>query len=155
MNIRILSQKTDIAIRQLRYVLDHELVPERTWFVDEHTVGRARNFDDITAIFIACAAYLLDAGYKREAVRSLIGAIGKIMPTGRNPLHLPVIANVVSGQGTAKVQFADGRYVRWIIGRSTGDWIDPGPRAKSKPDLTPRVIVELNVGEIRDQIRET
>ena len=49
--------------------MDHELVPNRTWFIDESAVGKARTFDEITAIFIACAAYLLDAGYKRESVR--------------------------------------------------------------------------------------
>jgi len=155
MDVKTLSERTGIAVRQIRYVLDHELVPERTWFPDEHAVGRSRTFDDTTAVFVACAAFLLDAGYKRDAVRTLMSSIGKVRASGRNPLNLPVIANVVTGDGAAKVQFADGTYVRWIQGRSAGDWIHPGPPAEAVTDLTPRVIVELNVSEIRNLVRDS
>lgn len=154
MDIRTLNERTGIAVRQLRYVLDHKLVPARTWFLDEHSVGRSRTFGETTAVFIACAAFLLDAGYKRDAVRTLMASIAKVRPSGRNPLNVPVIGNVVIGNGAARVQFADGKYVRWIQGRTTGDWIEPGSPMEVVPDLAPRVIVELNISEIRDLVRD-
>lgn len=153
MDIRTLSERTGIATRQIRYVLDHELVPERTWFPDEHRVGRSRTFDETTAIFIACAAFLLDAGYKRDAVRNLMASVGVVRATGRNPLNLPVLANVLTGNGVARVQFGDGKYVRWIQGRTVGEWIQPGPPAEAIGDTAPYVIVELNVSEIRNLVR--
>lgn len=155
MDIRTLSQRTGIGTRQLRYVLDHNLYPERTWFLDEHSVGRARTFDEITAVFIASAAFLLEAGYKRDSVRTFLESISKIKPKGRNPLNVPLIANVVTGNGAARVQFGDGQFVRWISSRSTGEWIDPGAPTKAVSDIKPKVIIELNLGEIRDMVRDS
>lgn len=152
MDIRTLSERTGFSIRQIRYVIDHELVPQRGWFVDEHAVGRARQFEDTTAILIACAAYLLEAGYKRDSVSHLLNAISQVKPTNRNQLGLPLIAGILTSNSVGQAQFGDGQYVRWITNRSTGKWIDPGESNKSVAELTPKVIVELNVGEIRDQV---
>jgi len=136
-------------------VLDHNLVPERTWFLDEHAVGRARTFDEITAVFIATAAFLLDAGYKRDSVRGLLASISRINPKGRNPLNVPVIADVITGKGPARVQFGDGRFVRWMARRSSDEWVDPAHPTKPVSDIRPKVIIELDLGEIRDTVRGT
>lgn len=155
MDIRTLSQRTGIGTRQLRYVLDHELVPERTWFLDEHAVGRARTFDEITAVLIASAAFLLEAGYKRDSVRVFLESISRIKPKGRNPLNVPVIADVITGKSAARVQFGDGQYVRWITSRADGKWVDPTAPTRAISDLQPKVVIELNLGEIRDVVRNS
>jgi hypothetical protein len=154
MDIKILSERTSIPVRQIRYVMDHELVPQQSWVVGEYSVGRARAFDEIAGIFIASAAYLLNAGYKRESVRDFLTATCNVMPEmKRNPLNFPEARIVLAGNGAARVQFGDGRYLRWITSRGTGNWIDtkvPGNRVAT---VSPKVIVELNFGEIRDRVR--
>lgn len=153
MNIKTLSERIAIPVRKIRYVIDHDLVPESTWYVDEFTAGRARVFDESGAVFIACAAYLLNAGYKRDSVRELLSAVGKIMPTGRNPLGLPIMELFLTSQEAARVQFADGLYVRWLTAGGTGEWIDPANPKASQSHLVPKVVVDLNFSEIRDQVR--
>ena len=149
-----LSDQTELSIRKIRYVMDHELVPNRTWFIDESAVGKARTFDEITTIFIACAAYLLDAGYKRESVRELITAISAPMPKNqRNPLRLPIIATAVKDTESAKLQFADGRYVRWVVTGNVGDWFVS--RFETQSNLNPKIIIEIDIGQIRGRNRTT
>ena len=121
------------------------MVPTRNWFIDESAVGKARTFDEITTIFIACAAYLLDAGYKRESVRELITAISARMPKNqRNPLRLPIIATAVKDTESAKLQFADGRYVRWVVTGNVGDWFVS--RFETQSNLNPKIIIEIDIG---------
>lgn len=151
-DIKTLNTRTGIAVRLIRYVLDHELVPDRTWMADEHAVGRARVFGQISAVFIATAAYLLLAGYKRDGVRDLIAAISKPRPNSRNSLNLPVIGDLLVYGRTGRAQFTDGQYVRWVINEEAGDWIDSQSSSKMPVDWIPKVIVEVNVGAIRDQI---
>lgn len=154
MDIKTLSERTSIPVRQVRYVMDQRLVPQQSWFVDEYAVGRARAFDETAAVFIACAAYLLDAGYKRESVRDFLTATCKVMPESkRNPLNYPVVRIIVAGNSTAKVQFGDGRYLRWITSRGTGSWIDTSVAGNTVASVSPKVIVELNFSEIRDRVR--
>lgn len=154
MDIKTLSERTSIPVRQLRYVLDHKLVPQQTWFVDECSVGRARAFDEINAIFIACAAYLLNAGYKRESVRDFLTATCNVMPEyKRNPLNYSQVRIVLAGNSAARVQFGDGRYLRWITSRGPGNWIDTKVPGNTIATVSPKVIVELNISEIRDRVR--
>ncbi len=151
-DIKTLSERTGITVRLIRYVLDHELVPERTWMADEHAVGRARVFGQISGVFIAAAAYLLMAGYKRDGVRDLIAAISKPRPNSRNSLNLPVIGDLLVYGRSGRAQFADGRYVRWVVNEKAGDWMDSQAPSQLPPDWIPKVIVEINVGAIRDQV---
>ncbi len=152
MDITQLSERTGLSVRLIRYVLDHKLVPPQHWFVDEHAVGRARVFDEFTGVFIACAACLLEAGYKRDSVREFLNSIGKVMPMGRNPLHHSILKNVVISRGAGRVQYGDGRYIRWQESQSSGEWLDSTTQPMKPSEVTPKVIVELNVSEIRDRV---
>lgn len=151
-DIKTLNARTGITVRLIRYVLDHELVPDRTWMADEHAVGRARVFGQISAVFIATAAYLLLAGYKRDGVRDLITAISKPRPNSRNSLNLPVIGDLLVYGRSGRAQFADGQYVRWVVNEVTGDWVDSQSSSKIPADWIPKVTVEINISAIRDQI---
>lgn len=152
MDIKTLSDLTGISVRNVRYVLDHELVPERDWIVDEHAIGRSRVFSNFSGVVIACAAYLLAAGYKRDSVRELLRAISIPRRQVRNKFGLPHFAEVLTSDGPAKVQVADGRFVRWIIGEKADDWLDSWARPISTAGLTPKITVEINVAAIRDMI---
>lgn len=154
MDIKTLSELIEIPVRQVRYVIDHGLVPERYWMAEEHPIGHVRTFNNISAIFIACAAFLLQAGHKRDGVRALMEAISRPIRRTRNPLRLPMIGEAMTAHGRAKVQFADGRYVRWIFGDFTEEWFDSATPPQSTTDMVPKVIVEIDVGAIRDLISQ-
>ena len=153
MDLNRLSQRTGITVRKLRYVLDHDLLPFRSWDINEESVGKARTFDDKTGVLIACAAFLLEAGYKRGAVKNLLNTMEKIKPTIRNPLNASILEIAVSGTGKASLQLGDGQYVRWQLGQSQSAWFEPSSPAKESPEYLPYIIVELNMDQIRDKIR--
>ena len=152
MELRELSNRIGIPVRKLRYVLDHDLVPNRDWFVAEGEVGQPRRFDSITAFFIACAAFLLNAGHKRDAVREIMRSTAMIYPDGKNPLRLPLLANVIQGKSQAELLSGDGTHVRLRVGAKDSLWIacdDPKRRIK---DFRPKVTVGVDVGLIRDLV---
>ena len=156
LDLRELSARLSLRIDRLRYVLNQELVPHRDWFNAEDEVGRPRRFDLVTAVFIGCAAYLLEGGQKRDSVREIMRAIGRIQPDyRRNPLHLPILGHAVNSNANATVQVADGARVRWKVGRKDTGWIDPGPPLLRDDEFTPKVIVAMDFGLIRDLVRQS
>ncbi len=105
LDLRELSARLSLRIDRLRYVLNQELVPHRDWFNAEDEVGRPRRFDLVTAVFIGCAAYLLEGGQKRDSVREIMRAIvanvGAGSKTGFTGLGLRAavrIAELTKGQ---------------------------------------------------------
>ena len=151
-DLRDVSNRIGLPIRRLRYVLEQELVPNRTWFVVEDDVGHPRRFDRITAVYIACAAFLLEAGHKRDAIRELMEAISKVQPEGRNPFGVPTLAHAVLSQVSATVKFGDGRYVRWIVGKKDSGWVDPESPQKKLANCEPKIVVDINFGVVRDLV---
>ena len=151
-DLKHVSDRLSLPIRRLRYVLDQDLVPYRDWLVVEDDVGHPRRFDEITAVYIACSALLLESGHKRDAIRDLMKAIGKVQPKGRNPLNVPILGQAVLSNRSAVVKVGDGKYVRWIVGKQDSGWVNPGPPPAKLKTYTPKIIVEVNLGEIRDLV---
>ena len=152
LDLRELSECLNLPIERLRYVANQDLVPFRTWFQSEHDAGRPLVFDGVTAMFIGTAAFLLEAGHKRDAVRAFMTAIAEVQPESRNPLHLPMLAHAATGNVNATVQVADGKYVRWKLGRQDTGWIDPGPPPSREEDYRPKVVIAVDFGLIRDLV---
>ncbi len=73
-----LSAQTGIKLRKLRYCIDHELAPEKTWFTLDDEVGRPRTFNLGTGVFLTCAVHLLEAGCKRETVKRILNFAARI-----------------------------------------------------------------------------
>jgi hypothetical protein len=150
MDLKTLSERSGISPRHLRYVLDHSLVPGSLLTEDLPILGRTRIVDEISAVYIACAGHLLEAGYRGEAVRDMMAAFGKIMTKAQ--LHLPIFREVVQFKTNGRVQYGDGRYVRWIIKEKPGPWQDPIRKGKTV-ELIPRICLELDVGAITKAVR--
>ena len=87
--------------------MNQELLPYRNLYILEDEVGRPRHFDTITAVFIGCAAFLLEAGHKRDSVRWIMQAIAEIQPQHTNRLKLPLLANAMMSPADSIVQVAD------------------------------------------------
>ncbi|MCG8585861.1 MAG: hypothetical protein MI757_14230 [Pirellulales bacterium] len=152
LELRDLSERVAIKPRLLRYVVDHELVPDRRWLQIEDAVGQPRQFDGITAVCIACAAHLLEAGYKRVAVSELMAAIDQILPEKQNPLNLPAVAHAITSKKPARVQVGDRKWVRWILDGKEASWVTISPPHRRATKALPMVVIEVDVGRIRDQV---
>src|SRR4051812_20952748 len=97
-NLHDISVRTGIPVRKLRYCLDHNLVPTDGWFVGDHEIGRQRRFDLASAVYLVCAARLLIAGCKRDAVRTLLRNADSLGPqTRRKSINLPHISGAIFG----------------------------------------------------------
>src|SRR5438045_8059 len=84
-----LSKRTGVPLRKLRYCVDHELVPPRTWLIADDEPGKPRQFDRIGAVYLICAVRLLEAGFRRDAVKQMVKSTESLPKRGRNPLGLP------------------------------------------------------------------
>jgi hypothetical protein len=162
MDIKTLSQRTGIPVRRLRYVLDNDLISPMAWNIedceiewgaDENAVGRPRTFNEITAVYMASAAYLLDAGCKRDSVRDMLEAIGRFAPPAKRQFRMPAVATALTGTTAAYVEIGDGRFVRWRLGNKTYDWIDAVPPLTDAKEASPKVIIGLDIGQIRDRVK--
>lgn len=147
-----ISQRSGVELRKLRYCVDHELVPERTWFLAEHEAGRPRRFDSIAAVYLVCAARLLESGVRRDAVKSLMQQVGRLMKPGRNPLNLPLIAEAFFSQAEALIEYADGSHYRCRVGKTDSGWLSFDGRLRPAPDFLPVAVISLNVSLVRKRL---
>lgn len=150
MDLKTLSERSGISPRHLRYVLDHSLVPGSLLTEALPILGRTRIVDEISAVYMACAGHLLAAGYRGEAVRDMMTAFGSSI--AKTQLHFPIFREVVQFNKNGRVQYGDGRYVRWIVEQKTGPWQDPTRKGKAV-ELAPKTCFELDVGEITRAVR--
>lgn len=156
MDIKTLSERTGIPVRQIRYIIDNEMVPDGAWSVDDLAVGRARSFTDSGAIYVTCAALLLNAGYKRDSITNLMRVVTMSVPVrvpeGWMPQTLSFFDYIVARSGTGRLQYADGLYSRWLTDDYKSEWIEVAKPNAANPNLIPKVLLELNIGEIRDLV---
>lgn len=151
LDLKTLSQRTGVSPRHLRYVLDHRLVPDQLLVDELPILGRTRVMDEISAVYIACAGSLLEAGFRSEVVRDMMSAFA--VEKTRTRMTFLVFRVVVEDQLDARVEYADGRYVRWTVKKTVGEWLDATQPKTKIGDLIPRTRFELNVGMITRAVR--
>lgn len=149
-----ISERTGLSMRRLRYCADEELAPHRQWFTSPNETGRARKIDSITAIFLACAGFLLEAGVKREAVKSLMGMVARFPAPAdvRTPLRTLLAARATVWNEQAVVQVGDATHVRWKLGEEHTGWISIRTKRTLAPDYRPKVIISVDLGQVRDLV---
>jgi len=153
-DLQILSQRTGIPVRRLRYCLDHDLVPGLNIEISANEVGRPRRFHEDVGFGIACAATLVEAGFGRNTVREFLKGLLNIhleSPSGRGELALVA---VLKKRVDARVEFGDGVNVRLIcpeLGQD-GPWRCPGNPAPLDPSYCPTTYIGLDLGRIRDTV---
>lgn len=155
LNLRQLSEGLKLPLSRLRYVVNQKLVPIRDWYTAEDEVGQPLKFNFVDCVFIACGFYLLEAGYKRDAVRFLLAKANKVMPEARNPLNVPMAAWALTSRNTepAFVQFGDKARVRWKVGTMDSGWLRVDALRTRDDDYDPKIVVAIDFGLIRDQVR--
>lgn len=153
LDLTLIAARSGIAVRKLRYVLDHGLLPGGK--VASRGRGAARSFTPFEAFAIATAALMLEAGLKRALIRdclaALVGAPGA--KVGDVPMYRAFVAD-----RTARLEVGDWEHVRLLgAGRlleSTFDtgWLPLAGRAAPAREYAPLVTVALDVGQIRRRV---
>jgi hypothetical protein len=156
-----------LPLRKLRYVLDHRLLPGLRVKVAENAVGRPRYFTEFEAFGIACAATLLVAGLKREAVVGFMDGLAELTwdgpPSARerpssseDKRSFDRIALYVAftERKPSLALLADGTNVRIQVGSRDTGWRQPRTLAKLSEDYQPRATVHLDLAQLRDQLRD-
>ena len=136
----------------------HDFRLVRGWFVAEAAVdepGTPRKLDDISATFVVCAAMMLNGGYRREAVRDFMIAIGEIQPGGRNRLGLPKLADAMTTTQATTISAADGTHVRCVVGKQDSGWLRTGEKLKADKAYQPTLVISVDLGKIRDLIQKS
>ena len=75
--------------------MDHKLVPSVRVKVVDNEVGRPRVFADDYGVGIACAAYLMEAGLRRERVLECIQILSAFNSRPDSPSRGLTLANVI------------------------------------------------------------
>lgn len=148
-----IAERSGIAVRKLRYVLDQALLPGGN--VASRGRGTARSFTPFEAFGIATAAVMLEAGLKRSLIRDCLALL--CQGPSRN-LDRVLLYRAFTADLAARLEIGDWEFVRLVgAGVSPGKSFDTGwlPLAKGAvpaEKYTPLVTVALDVGQIRRRV---
>ena len=144
MDLAELSQRTGIERRQLRYVLDHNLVPGLRITIVGDAVGRPRKFHESVGFGITCATLLRDLGLRHETIRQFLRELIKLKIAGE-----PALPQILLQNCPAFADLGDGEWVRLRVHAEPPVEVGSIPASKTH---SPLVMVTLDIGQIRDQI---
>ena len=153
LDLSTLADRTGLERRRLRYVLDHELVPRLKIDVVDDESGRQRHFAEDVGFGIACAVSLLDTGLPHETIRQFLSALltVKIKPDDAQRALASVLQSPKSPL-IAHADFGGDGWVRLRVESYDSDWLKSGRPRKPPVNFEPLVIVQLNIGRIRDLV---
>lgn len=151
-----LAARSGLAVRKLRYVFDHRLLPGLRG--TSLGPGIPRTFTDFEGFGIALTARLLDAGLSRKLVASVLDVICRPIASGRIPSDVPLYR--VFQALTGRLEIGKGRFVRVrtpgrpSVARSldTG-WLSLTSSKRMVSDDTPEVCVIVELGRLAVAIR--
>ena len=145
--------RTGISPRQLRYVLEHDVLPAGKTASEGR--GNERSFTEFEAFGIAFAALMFKGGLRRGTVKKCIAVI---CPSGRdmdkNPLYQALYAS-----GETKLDIGDNLNVR-MYGKSklrsgnfdTG-WRQIATGAELADEYQPDIKVQIDAGKLRRKLK--
>jgi len=149
-----ISRRTGLTTRQLRYVLEHRVLPGRQG--TSRGRGCEREFTEFAAFGIACAAMLFRAGLRRAPVKRCIEIL---CPVGRAFGEMPLYQAFMAS-GEAVLEIADYQNLRL---KSTGilrkhnldtDWRQIDTGAVLQAGYRPSVTVSIDVAKLREELKE-
>ncbi len=149
-NLAEIAHTSGVAVRKLRYVLDHQILSGS----QDASQGRgtARSFTPFEAFALVTAALMLRAGLRRALVRDCLAALTR--GSSRNIDQIPFYKAFAHGE-PARLEVGDWKYVRLTVAEhplwpaaDTG-WLalDKGPPPGDS--YSPLVCLVLDVGQIR------
>jgi hypothetical protein len=153
MDLQQLHERTRIELRKLRYCLDHHLIPKLHIRPSRREAGKPRRFAEDVGFAIVCAAKLLELGLPHTRIQRFLDGMLQIYLPGPRPEKLALSA-IFEQNVSAIVQLGDGKNVRIEVKEYAYDsgWLPPSNRDRLSDEYRPTVIVELDIGRIRDQV---
>src|SRR4051794_27578092 len=109
MTLAELADRTALLPRQLRYVLDHGLLPVGK--IERRGRGSPRTFTEFEAFGIACAALMLEAGLRQSVVRDCVGLLCRYAGETRRVTDVPLF-KAFQPHKLARLEVGDGVNVR-------------------------------------------
>jgi hypothetical protein len=145
-----ISQTSGVAVRKLRYVLDHQILPG----AQDTSQGRGtvRSFTPFEAFGLVVAVLMLRAGLRRALVRDCLAALTRGF--GRNVDQIPFYKAFAHGE-PARLEVGDWKYVRLTVAAhliwpaSDTGWLALDKGRPPGDSYTPLVCLVMNVGQIR------
>jgi hypothetical protein len=154
--LQTIAMRACLPLRTLRYVLDHRLLPGARVMQAEHAAGRPRYLTGHEAFGLACAALLLQGGLKRQTVVSFMDGLCQLTWSGRqrrrgNAGEQPALITALTSKNeAASARFGDSVNLRIQVGSRDTGWVQPKTWAKLSDDYAPRIVVDLDLGQLRD-----
>lgn len=157
MDLQTLHKKTRLSLRQLRYILDHDILPGTRVATDPSKVGRPRSFTEFEGFSIAVAASLREAGLRRSVLSRIFAILAE--PKWDTPgSHRPRISPLEAAFSPSKakevsiIEIADGRYLTLSIAGNRIEGIDLQANGAISKKYEARVTVTVNLGRVRDEL---
>lgn len=154
MDIATLSARADLSNRQIRYVLDHKILPGTR----NASFGRGvpRGLADFEAFSVALAALLLDAGLKRKVVAAFFDLVSE-QPKQKLKDNMCPLQQAFKAGKTSSMQIADGRFVRLAGTGNFRDNFDTGWRSLLDPRSVPAeadflTMLQVDLAKLRHRI---
>jgi hypothetical protein len=155
MDLQTIASRTGLPIRTVRYVLDNRLLPGTRVVGQPNALGRARHLLDDEGFAVACAAKMLQSGIKKETVIKFMDALCSFVWEKRHGFRVPSTAIVKAFEQSASpaiAMFGDGANLRLTIGDRDTKWMQPGTWARLADDYEPRVVIRIDLGQMRDEV---
>ena len=157
-SLKEIHLRSSIPLRRLQYVVEKELGPFQEVELEETQRGSARFYSPGGATVIACAALLLDAGIRRDAVKSFLWDFDRIPTRSKVRSNLDYFINSLDfdSHQDFRILAADSSHVRCIAGKLDSNWMrteDSGLAAD--PKYAPTVVVTVKLHLIRALFNET
>lgn len=151
-DLQELSRRTGVSEVKLQFCIDNDLT-WRDWLMPEFADYFPNLVDLTTGIYATLAARLSETGFRVDGLQWLMKGITAVLPQRRNPLNLPILADVICGTMPAYVQIGDGRQVKWMINHRSEGWFKFHPSVERDEDAELLVVVAIDVAKIRDSVK--
>lgn len=152
LELKQLSERTGVSEAKLQFCIDNNLA-WRDWLMHEFFDLYPHLLDVTAGIYATLAARFTELGITIDGVRWLMKGITAFHPRKRNPLGLPILADVIAGTMPAFVQIGDGEFVKWKLNHRDDGWYRFHPTVERAELAEPLVVVAIDVAKIRDSVK--
>lgn len=152
MDLAELSARTGVAVRKLRYVFDHGVLPGVVGVTPGQ--GVPRTFTEFEAFAVALAARMLESGLTRQLIAACLTIACRC--SRAQPGQAPLYQAYLGADG--RLDIGDGRFVRLLAARVRGvvaaldtRWL-PLKGGTPPAGYMPAVLVTVELGTLAETI---
>lgn len=114
LDLQTLHERTAIDRDLLRYCIDRKIVPSSKIQTAENVIRRPRQFDDVTALLIVCAARLIKTGLPPRKIREIFNLLLDEKNTSLGPAPR-ILQQLVEERLEGRFEYGDGEFIRLCV----------------------------------------